>query len=77
MTYTFLMWDKKTGKYLGIRRTSKRFPLWDENIIGNYTEGLPKKIVANPELYEYINGKLKKVKTKEEDPIEGMSIKVI
>lgn len=55
--YKFLQYDKKTGRYLGTRLTSNRYPKWSESIQGVYTGGIDHKqktdIVNNPETYKF------------------------
>ena len=72
MNHRFLQYDKKTGRYLGTRLTSNRYPKWSEGLQGVYTGGIDDKnkvdIINNPETYKFKNNKF--------IPVGGRSEKV-
>ena len=59
--YTFLIFDKKTGEYIGKRETSRRYPEWQEGVDVVKGEALSfqerTRVMSNPEHFKRIKGR--------------------
>jgi len=69
--YTFLIFDKKTGEYIGKRETSRRYPEWQEGVDVVKGEALSfqerTRVMSNPEHFKRIKGRLIELGKKEKD----------
>lgn len=80
--YTFLIYDKKTGEYIGKRETSRRYPEWQEGVEVVKRDDIPfqerTKVMGNPQFFRRMRGKFTELNKKEKDAkISGRRVKII